>query len=321
MQFQAVSLMLNLLRPRTRVRGTDQEQTMPARPSQPARPTGDTGSHPPPASIAPRPQFVTVASGKGGVGKSTLATLIADLWTLAGRPYRPFQVDDQRRLGAMLGARVATIVPDYEAAMRAPRALTGPFAPLYDACAEAPRTEACVLLDVGANRVELTALWARKAELQEDLAAWGMSAVVLVPAPIESEALRQAAATIRAFAQALPQASIVFVENQRDGRLSELKPRSDAALVWRSELAPLLDGPGRHHRVMPLIEADAWSAYENHALRFIKAMSLAPIEAAALLGEEVSEAKIMRSAVTAFVRTMRAELAPLLPGIVAPGEA
>ncbi len=294
---------------------------MPAKPLQRTQHPRDSSSPPTFITAIARPQLVVVASGKGGVGKSTLATLVADLWTLAGQAYRPFQVDDQRRLGAMLGARVATIVPDYEAAMRAPRALTGPFSPLYDACAETSQTAACVLLDVGANRVELTALWARKAELQEDLTAWGMSAVVLVPAPVESEALRQAAVTIRAFAAALPEANIVFVENQRDGRLSELKPRSEAAVVWRSELAPLLGGEGRHHSVMPLIEADAWSAYENHALRFIKAMSLAPVEAAALLGEEVSEAKIMRSAVTAFVRTMRAELAPLLPGIVASGEA
>ncbi|WP_146056511.1 hypothetical protein [Methylobacterium sp. V23] len=294
---------------------------MPVKLQKVVQPSGNTDSRMSSAPTSARPQFVTVASGKGGVGKSTLATLIADLWTLAGLSYCPFQVDDQRRLEAMLGARVATIVPDYEAAMRAPRALTGPFAPLYDACAAAPRTGASVLLDVGANRVELAALWARKAELQEDLSAWSMPALVLVPALVESESLRQAAGTIRAFAGALPEATIAFVENQRDGRLSDLKPRSGAVTVWRSELAPLLDGPGRHHLTMPLIEADAWSAYENHALRFIKAMSLAPVEAAALLGEEISEAKIMRSAVTAFVRTMRAELAPLLSGVVAPGDA
>lgn len=267
---------------------------------------------------SPQTQLVIVASGKGGVGKSTLATLVADLWTLAGQPFQPFQVDDQRRLGAMLGARVGTIVPDFEAAMRAPRALTGPFAPLYNACAECARSGAGVLLDVGANRVELTALWARKAELQEDLEAWGMGALVLVPAPVESEALRQAGRTMLAFADALPKATIAFVENRRDGSLAEQRPRSEAAQVWREEVAPLLAGPRRHRLVMPLIEADAWGAYENHALRFIKAMSLAPAEAAALLGEEISEAKIMRSAVTAFVRAMRAELACVIPGALPP---
>lgn len=261
-------------------------------------------------------QLSIVASGKGGVGKSTLATLIADLWTLAGQAFRPFQVDDQRRLGAMLGTRVATIVPDFEAAMREPRALTSPFAPLYNACADATTTNSCVLLDVGANRVELTALWARRAELQEDLTQWGLPAVVLVPAPVESEALRQAATTMRAFAEALPDAVIAFVENQRDGRLADLKPRSEAAAIWRGEIEPLLELPGRHHLTMPLIEADAWGTYENHALRFTRAMSMPPVEAAALLGEEVSEAKIMRSAVVAFVRAMRVELATVLPTVL-----
>lgn len=263
-----------------------------------------------------RPQLVITASGKGGVGKTTLATVTADLWALAGRSYRPFQVDDQRRLGAMLGARVGTIVPDFEAAMRAPRALTSPFAPFYDACAEQAAAGGDVLLDLGANRVELTAMYARKSDLQEDLDKWEMEAVVLATAVVEAEAMRQAAQAIQTFAHALPHATIAFVENQRDGRLDDLKPRSEAAQVWRDELGPLVAPAGRRHIVMPLIEADAWSAYENHALRFVKAMSLDPREAAELLGESVSEAKIMRSAVTAFVRAMRNELSSIIPGVV-----
>ena len=65
---------------------------------------------------------------------------------------------------------------------------------------------------------------------------------------------------MRAFAEALPEATIVFVENQRDGRLADLKPRSEAAAIWRGEIEPLLEPPGRHRLTMPLIEADAWSA-------------------------------------------------------------
>ncbi len=121
-----------------------------------------------------------VAAGKGGVGKTTLATLIADEAALADHPLSAFQVDDQRRLEAMLGARVHTIAPDYEAALRSPRALTSPFAPFYNACAEAGRGGPSGLLDVGANRVELVTLWMRRAEIGEDLAAWGIKPVVFV---------------------------------------------------------------------------------------------------------------------------------------------
>ncbi len=64
---------------------------------------------------------------------------------------------------------------------------------------------------------------------------------------------------------------------------------------------------------MPLIEAEAWAAYEAHNLRFIKAMAMTPADAAALLDEEIAEVKVMRSAVTQFVRTMRGELARVLP--------
>lgn len=257
------------------------------------------------------PFLAIVAAGKGGVGKTTLATLIADQAVLAEQPLAAFQVDDQRRLGAMLGARVQTIVPDYEAALRSARALTSPFAPLYNACSAAGQGGPSVLLDAGANRVELTSMWMRKAELAEDLTAWGVRPVVLVPALAETESLRQAAETIRRFDEALPGATLALVENQRDGALSDLRPRSDAAQVARDELLPVLGG--RPHLVMPLIEADAWQSYESHNLRFIKAMAMSPVEAAALLGEEIADVKIMRSAVTAFVRHMRAELSRVLP--------
>lgn len=249
-----------------------------------------------------------VAAGKGGVGKTTLAIALADMATVGGDCLRAFQVDDQKRLEGFLPG-VITIAPDFELAMRQPRALTTPFAPFYTACDAAGREGGHVLLDVGANRVDLAAMWMRKAELQEDLTTWGTQTTVFVPATAEAEALRQAASTLKLFGAALPQATLVFVENQRDGVLADLKPRSEAATVLRDELRPLLDG--RLHLTMPLIENEAWAAYENHNLRFLKALAMSPARAAELLGEEVSEAKIMRSAITHFVRHMQAELAKL----------
>lgn len=150
----------------------------------------------------------------------------------------------------------------------------------------------------------------QKVELAEDLREWKLPALVLVPALVEAEALRQAVATIRAFETALPAANIAFVENQRDGSIADLKPRSEAAQVVRNELLPLLGA--RHHLVMPVIEADAWAPFEAHSLRLLKAMTMAPSVAAELLGEEVADAKIMRSAITAFLLHMRAELSQVL---------
>lgn len=263
----------------------------------------------PPAPVS-MPGVVVVASIKGGVGKTLLASVVADCATLAGQTLTVFQVDDQRRLEALLGARVQTIAPDLDAVMRSPKALTAPFAPLYTACLAAAAGGPAILLDVGANRVENTTLWMQKVELAEDLREWELPVLILVPALVEAEALRQAAATIQAFEIALPAATIAFVENQRDGSVADLKPRSEAAQVLRNELMPLLGA--RHHLVMPCIEADAWAPFEAHNLRLIKAMTMAPAVAAELLGEEVADAKIMRSAITAFLQHMRAELSQVL---------
>lgn len=270
-------------------------------------------------TMPPSGRLVIVASGKGGAGKTTTATVTADLWSLADRPYLPFQVDDQRRLAALLGARVTTVLPDFERVMREPRALTSPFAPLYTACKEAATKGTNILLDVGANRVELTTGWMRRVELAEDLTVWGVPSTLLVPAVVESEALRQAAATLVAFAAALPDATIAFIENQRDGGLDGLGSRSEARAVWRGELAPLLAAPRRHHLVMPAIGADAWAPFEDRHMRFVKVIGLSPEAAAELLGEDESEAKIMRGEVTRWVACMRTELGRVVPDVLSPG--
>ena len=101
-----------------------------------------------------------------------------------------------------------------------------------------------------------------------------MQPVIVVPALVEAEALRPAAATIRLFDAALPDATGAFVENQRDGRRDDLKASSEAASVLRDDLIrqvteavpdAILNGPppgpgrlpGNAHFSFPGCEGDA----------------------------------------------------------------
>ena len=158
-----------------------------------------------------RPPCLVVAGNiRGGVGKTTSALTIADLLLLNGISVVPFQVDEQPQLAKLLGRSVVSLLPDLGGATQA-RALTSPFSPLYSACQKAAEDGGVVLVDVGANMVELFARWLRDVELQEDLTSWNMSAVLLVPAVRETAAVEGAIETLSLLRQALPAAVPVFI--------------------------------------------------------------------------------------------------------------
>ena len=55
-----------------------------------------------------------------------------------------------------------------------------------------------------------------------------------------------------------------------------------------------------------------WQPFENASLRFIKAIAMPPQEAAALIGEDVANAKVMRSDIARFFKAMQAEFGRLV---------
>lgn len=258
-----------------------------------------------------RPPFVViVANQKGGVGKTLLACTLIDNLALAGIPCTVVQIDDQQRLSSLIGAQVVTILPDLQEARRNPRALMAVFARIYTACEVVAKSGGVVVIDVGANQFAFLCAWLQAVDLDEDLRAWRLPLLLLVPGVAEPEALRQAAATLAAGVRALPSAKRVFVENRRNGAIADLSPHSEAAAIVKSELAPALKGVARI--TMPLIEGDSWQPFENASVRFIKAIAMLPQEAAALIGEDVANAKVMRSDVARFFKAMQAEFGRLV---------
>jgi hypothetical protein len=250
------------------------------------------------------PCLVVTANIRGGCGKTTTALTIADLMAMNGVEVVPFQVDEQPQLANLLGRSVVSLLPKLGDVTQA-RALTSPFSPLYAACQKASESGAVVLVDVGANMVELFARWLRNVELQEDLEPWKMAAVLLVPAVRETAAVEGAIETLALLRTALPAAVPVFIENQRDEAFSTVKPNAELGRLLRERLPVALEGCARI--TMPAIEGDAWQSFEAAGLRFLKALALSPVEVAALIQEDVAEAKIMRSYIVRYLRSMHAE--------------
>lgn len=261
-------------------------------------------------SIILPPYVAIFANQKGGVGKTLAACTLIDCLALGGIPCTVVQIDDQQRLSSLIGMQVLTIVPDLQEARRNPRALMSVFAPIYAACEAAAKSGSVVVIDVGANMVGLLCAWLEAVDLDEDLRSWRLPLLLLVPGVAEPEALRQAAATLAAGSKALPSARRIFVENRRNGAIADLSPHSEAAAIVKGELAPALKGVAR--MTMPLIEGDSWQPFENASLRFIKAIAMPPQEAAALIGEDVANAKVMRSDIARFFKAMQAEFGRLV---------
>lgn len=264
------------------------------------------------------PAFPVTAPGvfmnltqESAVGKTMLATALADYFTLAGHAFVAFQSDDKPRLQQMLGTAVASLRPDPERLLTEPALLRTAFTPFYTACAEIRTSGASVELDAGAKDVEIVCDYCREVELDQDLRDWGVPMVAFVPVQADPEAIEAAAMTWRSLRKAVPSARLVLVENRFDrGALAALKPTSPARRLYEAELQPLVgDAP---HLVMPAMLTEFWQPVEEAGMRFIKVMALDAAEGAARFDMAVGDFKLVRGHITRFFQTMSAELAKVV---------
>lgn len=257
-------------------------------------------------------KFLVVASGKGGIGKSLLSLAIADLFDLNTQPLQLFQIDDQQRLEKAVGKSVTSLdINTLKRARRDPTAITKVFDPLYAGIEALSGTGNTLLLDVGATQIGNLIDYAGLVDLEEDLQLFGLGGYVFIPAVAEPESLRQAARAIRQFQETLPSLTPIFVENLRDGHLSELSTASQAGQIFAGELAPLLRDISTV--TMPLIEAGSWRAFEQNHCRLIDVGTMDVPDVMALTRLSRPEAKLARGDVLAFFAQMEDELGRVLP--------
>jgi hypothetical protein len=258
------------------------------------------------------PLLMIVVSGKGGVGKTLLSLVIADLFTLAGLPLDVVQFDDQQRLAKALGCYVLSLdLAVLKRARKDPSALTKVFAPLFALIEAMRRTGRSVLVDVGATQQHALFDYAVLTELAADLDEFGIAGRVLVPTVIDPESLRQASHQLRRAADVFPALDRVVVLNERDGQFDALPRESAAGELYASEIAPLF---GQIAAIrMPRIEANSWGFFERQNARLIDVIGWDVPTTMAMSGLPRPEAKLARGDVAAFFATIETELARVLP--------
>jgi hypothetical protein len=259
-----------------------------------------------------RPILIFVLSGKGGVGKTLLSLLIADLFDLNDHTLDVIQIDDQNRLARSLARNVVTIdIALLKKARKDPGALMRAFAPFYDLAAAMHKDERSLLVDIGATQQHLLLDYAALTELNDDLVEFGTRARAFIPIVADPESIEQGLRQIAALQRVLPSVSPCIVLNQRDGKFEDISATSVAGELYHSALKPIL--ATIPHIVMPRIEAGSWAYFERQHCRLIDVVGFNVQTAMAVSGLSRPEAKLARGDVAAWVQVMEEALRPLFP--------
>lgn len=257
------------------------------------------------------PGLVVTACEESAVGKTTFATVLADVLTLAGHPFVAFQSDTKPRLREMLGSIVTDLRPDPDRLLNEPALLRTAFTPLHTAYLQIARTGATVEFDTGAKDIPNIANFLIDVEFDADLREHGYPMLIFIVVQADPEAIEGAAMTWRALRQAVPSAHLVLVENAFDrGTIAGMKPTSPARRKYEAELQPLVDSAP--HLVMPAMVTEFWQPFEETGTRFIRVMAMSAAEGAERFGMEVGDFKIARGNITRFFQAVQSELARVI---------
>lgn len=245
------------------------------------------------------PRIIFVGSDKGGVGKSFISALVADLMEINGRDFRIVQIDEQDRLPALFGDRVSTVAPArLDDLRRDPAAIVTAFDPLYAAVERSLDDGVALIIDIGGPQQVLVEEYCGLVDLDADLMEAGASALWLVPTTAEPESMRGAVRTAKAVERVLPSVRRGIVHNGRDGPF-RFYPNSPADLVWREGLEPLCRST--ESVKLPAIAPGSWLPFEAAGKRFVDVVAAEIPDIQAWTGRSRPAAKVLRGDVAAFL--------------------
>lgn len=256
------------------------------------------------------PALIFVGSDKGGIGKSFLTALAADLLDVSGILPRIVQIDEQERLPALYLDRVTTVsLAKMDDVRRDPGAIVAAFDPLYATIERTIADRIPTIVDIGGPQQTAVEEYCALVDLDADLAEAGLCAVWLVPATAEPESMRGAIRTSAAIARVLPSVRRALVLNERDGNF-RFYPGSPADRIWASELRPLTETIVAAR--LPAIAPGSWAPFEAAGKRFIDVVAAEILEIQRWTGRSRPAAKVLRGDVAFFLSAAQEALGGLI---------
>ncbi|MGE0768544.1 MAG: hypothetical protein AB7L90_18995 [Hyphomicrobiaceae bacterium] len=256
------------------------------------------------------PPLIFVGSDKGGIGKSFVTALAADLLDVVGTAPRIVQIDEQERLPALYPDRVTTVsLARMDDVRRDPGAIVAAFDPLYAAIEQTIGDRVPTIVDIGGPQQTAVEEYCGLVDLDADLAEAGINAVWLVPATAEPEAMRGAVRTNGAIARVLPSVRRALILNERDGSF-RFYPGSPADRIWSTELQPLVATLGSPK--IPAIAPGSWAPFEAAGKRFVDVVAADIPQIQRWTGRSRPAAKVLRGDVAFFLSAAQEALGDLI---------
>ena len=270
-----------------------------------------TSRSPEPAIFpATSPLLIFVGSDKGGIGKSFITALAADLLDVAGTSPRIVQIDEQERLPALYPDRVTTVsLASMDDVRRDPGAIVAAFDPLYAAIERTIGDRVPTIVDIGGPQQTAVEEYCGLVDLDADIVEAGINVVWLVPGTAEPEAMRGAVRTNGAIARVLPSIRRALILNERDGSF-RFYPGSPADRIWSDELKPLIETVVSAR--LPAIAPGSWAPFEAAGKRFIDVVAAEIPEIQGWTGRSRPAAKVLRGDVAFFLSAAQDALGDLI---------
>ena len=240
---------------------------------------------------------ITVANARGGVGKTTSATIIADLCQLAGVPLALMQIDKRRRLSAFMGdSSVTSIEP---LSLKEARTKGNTSFQAYDPVADLMK-RGNTLLDIGANEDRSYFDWAQYSQLDRICQKYRIAMDVVAVTLADPMAIEGATEVLRRAESALPSARRIVILNERNGN-------DFARLKGFSELDTLKQVAVR----LPLADMEIWHRIDTEHLRVIDVASMTAEEMMAAWGLSESAANRAELDFLEWLEDVRTAFAPI----------
>ena len=262
------------------------------------------------ANPAGSPSLIFVGSDKGGIGKSFVSALVADLLDVAGIAPRIVQIDEQERLPALYPDRVITVsLASMNDVRRDPGAIVAAFDPLYAAIERTIADRVPTVVDIGGPQQTAVEEYCGLIDLDADLVEAGINAVWLVPATAEPEAMRGAVRTSAAVGRVLPSVRRALILNERD-RNFRFYPGSPADRIWGAELKALIEAVVSAR--IPAIAPGSWAPFEAAGKRFVDVVAAEIPQIQRWTGRSRPAAKVLRGDVAFFLSAAQEALGDLI---------